>query len=197
MLSAVGKDLRVSRIPDHLDGGPVLLQKRSVADVSAFVEAMRSSWTELAECFPWAQQPLDVEEQTGRALASAKAFDSDSDYEFVVIERTTDAIVGSLRLDPDGEPGAAGIGYWVRTDRTGRGYATAAAKAATRAAFEHLSHIDRVLINMDVAYRKSAAVPRKLGYVLEGEAELPIKAPGRTGRGLFWVMTRDRWSLDQ
>ena len=187
----------MSRLPDRLEGGPVLLQKRSVDDVSNFVEALRSSWPELAEWFPWAQQPLDVEEQRQRALGSAEAFDGDSDYEFVVIERATDAVVGSVRLNPDADPGAAGIGYWVRTDRTGRGYATAAAKAATRAAFELLSEIDRVLIQMDVANAKSAAVPRTLGYALEGEGELPIVAPGRTGKGFFWVMTRERWSLGE
>ena len=86
-------------------------------------------------------------------------------------------------------PGAIEIGYWVRSDRTSRGYATAAARALTEAAFAHLP-VDQVEIRMDRANRASAAVPLKLGYRLFGHEEREVLTPGHTGRGLIWVRRR-------
>jgi RimJ/RimL family protein N-acetyltransferase len=100
---------------------------------------------------------------------------------------------GGCRLNPTAGPGAAGIGYWVRSDRARRGYATAATRAATTATFEHLSHIERVYIHMDQANVASVAVPTKLGFELDHEEDRPIEASGHTGRGYVWVMTRDTW----
>ncbi len=153
-----------------------------------------ASWAELTAWFQWAQEPLDEAKQTQLAIDAGTAFTKGSNYEFTLIERDTGSVVGSLRLNPRASTTAAEIGYWVRTDRTGRGYATAAARAATRAAFEHLDYVDSVHIHMDVANRASAAIPRKLGYRLRREGKLAIAAPARTGRGSFWVTTRDEWA---
>lgn len=183
----------MSRVPERLDGGSVALRRRDVTDLPGFIDALRSSWAELAAWFPWAQGTLDEAEQRQRVVDAEAAFRDDSDYEFVMLEGSTDVVVGSLRLNPSSAPYAAEIGYWVRSDRTGRGYATAATRVATQAAFEHLVDVDRVLIQMDVANRASAAIPRKLEYRLEAEDDLAIEAPARTGRGYLWVMTRELW----
>jgi RimJ/RimL family protein N-acetyltransferase len=46
---------------------------------------------------------------------------------------------------------------------------------------------------MDRANRASAAVPRKLGFVLDRAEDRPIQTPGHTGHGVVWAMPRDRW----
>jgi RimJ/RimL family protein N-acetyltransferase len=99
-------------------------------------------------------------------------------------------LVGGAGLHPKG-PGTADIGYWVRADRTGRGYATAAARALTEAAFQHLADVHRVTIRMDQANVARAAVPRKLGYRGDREETTrDIVASGHTGKGWIWVYTR-------
>ena len=52
---------------------------------------------------------------------------------------------------------------------------------------------DRVEIHMDAANVASARVPAKLGYTLLGEEAREILAPGHTGRGLAWAVSRAAW----
>lgn len=192
-VGGIDDDSVVSVVPDLLDAGEIVLRRQREADVPSLIEAMRASGEELKQWFRWAQREPALAEQTRRAAAADEAFDEGRDHEFVLIEKSTDAVVGSLRLNPHAASNAAGIGYWVRTDRTGRGYATAAAHAATRAPFVHLPQVERVFIHMDVANVARAAIPRKLGYRLDHDEDRMIEAPGQTGRGRVWVTTRDVW----
>ena len=97
-------------------------------------------------------------------------------------------------FDPDGLE----IGYWTRTDRTGRGYATTAARALTDAAFTSALEIERVEAHMEQENLASVAVPRKLGYSLQLEADREALPPCHTGSGGFiWKMERSIWQALQ
>jgi RimJ/RimL family protein N-acetyltransferase len=67
------------------------------------------------------------------------------------------------------------LGYWLRADLTGRGLVTEASRAlvALAAALPHLSHME---IRCDARNAPSAAVPKRLGFVL---ATTLIEPPGR------------------
>jgi RimJ/RimL family protein N-acetyltransferase len=72
-------------------------------------------------------------------------------------------------------PDTVEVGYWLRADATGRGYATEAIAALVRAVFEHLG-ARRVAICHDPANGASAGVPTRLGFRCLGtvsDAELP------------------------
>ena len=62
-------------------------------------------------------------------------------------------------------PEALEIGYWIRADAVGQGYATESTAALTRVAFEVVD-VERVEIRCVPENRASAAIPRKLGYSL-------------------------------
>ncbi len=59
------------------------------------------------------------------------------------------------------------IGYWLRPSAAGHGYMTEAAQLLTNYAFDHLT-ANRVEIRCDERNERSAAVARRLGFVLEG-----------------------------
>lgn len=84
------------------------------------------------------------------------------------------------------DPGEAEIGYWVRTDRTGRGLATEAVLAVSAAAFA--SGIGRLVIHCDAGNTRSAAVARKAGFAhVETRRVTPDRPPTRAQTG--WEMT--------
>ena len=58
------------------------------------------------------------------------------------------------------------IGYWVSAGATNRGFATEVAVMLTKIGFEFMG-LDRMEIHCDVRNVRSAAIPRKLGYVHE------------------------------
>jgi RimJ/RimL family protein N-acetyltransferase len=97
----------------------------------------------------------------------------------------SEQVIGGFDLWRVG-PGVVELGYWVHVDFTGRGYATACARALTQAGLA-LSGVARVEIHTDEANAISAAIPRRLGYRLDRVDELPPEAPAHSGRLQLWV----------
>ena len=84
------------------------------------------------------------------------------------------------------EPAALEIGYWLRPDYLGRGYASRAVAALTEAALS-LPDVDRIEIHTDEANTSSAAIPRRLGYRLDRVEPKTPQASGETHRKQIWV----------
>jgi len=98
------------------------------------------------------------------------------------IERREDLVYFIFERTPQGEAGALvggtglhridwkgprfEIGYWRRTDRAGRGYATEAVRALSRMAFDVLA-AERVEIRMDDRNLASARVAERAGFRFE------------------------------
>jgi RimJ/RimL family protein N-acetyltransferase len=136
-------------------------------DAPLLKEAVDESIAELLPWMPWAAdepQPLEAKVQLLRTFRGR--FDLGQDFVYGIFAAEETAAVGGTGLHPRVGDEAFEIGYWVRTSRAGRGYATEAAAALTRVAFE-LCGVDRVEIRVDPANAPSLAVPRKLGFVQE------------------------------
>ena len=180
----------VALLPDELPAGAIELRRWRIACLDALMEAIRASYPELQRWMAWAQTMPTIEQQRDVLEAGEAAFDADREWVYMLYELSSGDLVGGAGLHRRGEPQVAEIGYWVRSDRTGRGYATATARALTEAAFSRLADIERVEIHMDKANAPSAAVPRKLGYRLDREEPRDILALAHTGTGLIWVLDR-------
>lgn len=177
-------------LPEVLPAGGVELRRCREEMLAEVMSAIELSQAELARWMPWADPMPTIEAEREFLRASERAFDADQSWGFCLIEPETGALVGGAGLDPKG-PERAEIGYWVRSDRTRRGYATAAASALTAAAFVHLPQVTQVVIRMDQANVASAAIPPKLGYSLDGEEfARDIVTAGHSGRGWIWAMAR-------
>jgi RimJ/RimL family protein N-acetyltransferase len=123
-------------------------------------------------------------------LARMRAdFHERREWAYGILDSLEHEVLGGLGLHPRGQPDALEIGYWLRVDVTGRGYATEAAGAITRAAFEELG-IARLEIRCDPRNVRSAAVPRRLGYrhtrTLENDSTTPDGQPRAT---MVWEQT--------
>ncbi len=177
-------------LPDQLDGGDIELRRARPPMGDAIYDATVASFDQLHQWMTWAN---DVPRRATleEFLSSAEIlFDRDEDCNYALIEKSSGELVGSSGLHFKGDRDSREIGYWVRSDRTGRGYATSAARALAEAAFRYLP-IDRVIIRMDKANVASASVPPKVGFRLLGEEARPRETPGHTGTGLIWVRDRD------
>jgi len=177
-------------LPDVLPVGGLALRRCREAMLGELMAAIELSQAELALWMPWADPMPTAEAEREFLRDSELAFDTDDSWGFVLFELDTGALVGGAELHPKGSR-TAEIGYWVRSDRTRRGYATAAAAALTAAAFAYLPQVAQVVIRMDQANGASAAIPPKLGYSLDGE-ELArdIMTAGHSGNGWIWTIPR-------
>jgi RimJ/RimL family protein N-acetyltransferase len=167
----------LARPPTRIEAGDgVVLRVLRPEDVPALHTAIVESFPDLHRWLPWAGElppPSQIESYVRNALV---AFDAGESFSY-----------GIGADDAGDRKGVLEIGYWVHSAWTGRGIATAAARALTDAAFA-LPGIARVEIHCDETNGASASVPPKLGYRLATVVERPPRTPGETGREQVWAI---------
>ena len=174
-------------LPDVLEHPPITLRRATPDAIGPLERAVTSSYLELRQWMVWAQSPPS-EADLATFLAEADAnFAADVAYEYLCYEGDDPEVVGGAGLRRI--EGAFEIGYWVRSDRTGRGFASAAARALTDVAFSSLD-ARRIEIHMDIANSASRAVAERLGYRRDREEDHLEKALGNSGRGYVYVTQR-------
>jgi RimJ/RimL family protein N-acetyltransferase len=174
----------------------VELRRWNPGQAEALRVAVEDSFDELHTWMPWAAERPTEHGMRTVLSEGAEAFDRDAEWSYVVGVPGGDEVLGAVGLHPRSGPGTVEIGYRIRTGVTGRGYATAAARVLTTAAFAHLADVGQVEIRVDAANRRSGAVPTRLGNRTDREVSLPVVAPGQSGRWYVHVMERDRWPVD-
>ncbi len=119
------------------------------------------------------------------------AFDSDSDYRYAVYGRDGTTLIGETGLYKRAGPDALEIGYLVGVDHVGRGYATEAASAMVRTAFE-VHRVERLEIRCSPDNRPSAKIPEKLGFTLEAVLKRrSTDSDGNASDDMIWTLFRD------
>ena len=189
--------------PERLAAGPLVLRRVAADEAAVIAAAVGASLEHLRPWMAWATpEAADVRIQLLRVAEADELWDMGTGFIYVMIARdsapaSAPGPAGS-RGDPDGEfagtigmhrradDSAMEIGYWIASGMTRRGYATAAARALTPVALE-LSATRRVEIHCDEANAASAAIPRKLGYLLDRIEAHEREAPGERGRRMIWV----------
>jgi len=171
------------------------LTRARLDDVGELVAAVNWSLDELRPWMPWAQVPA-TPASIGEFLEQADSnWEACREFQFAIREAGgvrnrhgggPGALIGFCGLHDRVGPGALEIGYWVRSDHTGRGVATSAASALTSSALD-LQGVSRVEIHCDAANLRSAAIPGKLGYRLDRVDAGSATAPGETDRHMIWV----------
>ncbi len=151
--------------------------------------AIVASFPALHRWMPWAAVVPSVADVARVLARGAASFAGDEEWQYLLVDAGGE-VVGGAGLHRRAE---LEVGYWVRTDRTGLGLATAAARALTDAAFSCLPDATRIQIRMDAANGASAAIPPKLGYTLLGVERAAIVCPGQSGRVLVWSLGRRAW----
>ena len=177
----------------HLVAEPLVLRPWQATDVEAMSRAVEESVEHLRPWMPWvAVEPLS----RAQRLDLIEAFGArwDAGVEFVYGMFLDGIPVGGCGLRTGTGDGALEIGYWVHIGHVGRGFATAAARRLTDAAFA-LAEVDRVEIHHDRANRASRRVPEKLAYEFVGERRDAITAPGEVGIDCAWRMRRGAWTV--
>jgi RimJ/RimL family protein N-acetyltransferase len=158
-------------------------------DAPLLKAAADGSTGHLRPWMPWATldpTPLDVRLEYLRKARGE--FDLGIDFAYGIFDKGEAEVIGGTGLHTRISSEAREIGYWIQEKYARRGYATEVAAALTRVAFE-VDKVVRVEIHCAVGNFKSAGVPRKLGYVHEGNLRNRIKdADGHRHDTMIWTM---------
>jgi RimJ/RimL family protein N-acetyltransferase len=172
-------------VPERFEIDEFLLRRYTRDDIEELHEAIKASYAEIHPWMPWCVEPVKIEEQRDFVERASLKWVTGEAFDFGIFDADGRQI-GAVSLMDGVGPGGLEVGYWLRTDATGRGVMTRTVARLTAFALG-LPGITRVEIHCDAANLRSAAVPERLGYRLDRVEQDKVEAPGETGRGMVWI----------
>jgi len=157
-----------------------LVRLRAYADdhIGAVHAAALESVAEVAPYETWCTPGYTREQAAEYVGWWQKAREEGSGYYFAVETLESGEYVGSCGLSGIAQPHRrAGLGYWIRTPCTGRGYGTEAAGLVTQLGFAELD-LNRVEMEIAVQNAASLRIAEKLGFTREGVLRQRLILPG-------------------
>lgn len=178
----------MARLPDTIALGAIELRRWRREHLDEVMTAVEASFEDLQRWMSWATEMPTRDEMLWLLEDGEAVFDKDEAWEYFIFEARSNEFVGMAGLNNSRTgPKAVEVSYWVRSDRSGRGYATSAARALVDAALT-MEEIKWVEIRMDAANLASAAIPPKLGFDFARTEISEIRARAHTGRQLVWQL---------
>jgi RimJ/RimL family protein N-acetyltransferase len=176
-----------TRPPRRIETERLVLRPLDPDEAQLLQDAIDASLPELKRWMPWAaKEPKPVEETRRYIEASREAFDAGEAFVYPILSADEREVVGSTGIHTRCGDGAVEIGYWIRTDRTGLGYATEITRALTRIGLS-LDGVERVVIECDAGNHRSRRIPERLGYTLvERRVEETAGADGVAAETLLY-----------
>ena len=153
---------------EDLRGERILVRPYRESDAQALFEAMIESREHLRPWLPFADEHQTVDESRNWINLQVANWILRDDLALSIWEQASGRYLGGIGLHPhDWKIGYFEIGYWLRASAEGYGYVTEAVRLLTDYALDTLK-ANRLEIRCDKLNTRSAAVPKRLGYVLEG-----------------------------
>ena len=140
------------------------------ADAVAHFEAARESLVECGRWLSWCVPDMRLEDSESWVAKCREAWSTGEFYSFYIFERDGGKFVGNCGVNElDMVRLRGNLGYWIRTSRQGKGYATETAPAVARFGFEQLG-LKRLEIVAAAGNVASQRVATKVGATREGLA---------------------------
>jgi [ribosomal protein S5]-alanine N-acetyltransferase len=175
--------------PITLDGARLRLRELRTGDLDAYMaivgvpEVTRFLTMETRNR---EQQAERLAADIGHAQARSRAY-----YLLATVERDSDEIVGSVRLGLD-QPPHGELGYAIRPDRWGRGYATEAVGLMLGFGFDMLG-LHRIQATCAPENEASQRVLAKMGFTYEGRLRGNVFHSGVWRDSLVYSILEDEW----
>jgi RimJ/RimL family protein N-acetyltransferase len=153
--------------PHSFQTGRLTIRRPEPGDGPEVNAAIRETWDDLHEWMPWAVRRPTIEESEQYVRRAHAKFVEREDLMFLLLEKGGATVVGACGLHRmDWTVPSFEIGYWTRARFQKQGYATEAAGALADFAVREL-RARRLVIKCDAENDRSAAVPRRIGFVHE------------------------------
>lgn len=150
----------------RLETARLVVRAWRAEDALAWERAAEGSRDHIRPWLSWATSPpLGVEGRARRIQAAREQLARRRDAALGVFGPGEDEVLGGVGLHRIPGLASCTLSYWLAAPHLGRGYATEAAAALTRVAFE-VDRVRRVEIHVDADNVRSAAVPDRLGFRL-------------------------------
>jgi RimJ/RimL family protein N-acetyltransferase len=161
-------------VPTEIRAARFLLRPWRAEDASELLPVLEANRAHLG---PWistrVSTPVPVPELAVRLAGFGADFAADREWRYGMFAPDGARVLGEIGLYPRAAAGrvpyaaatCVELGYWLRSDATGQGLITEASEVmlAEAAKLDRLTHVE---IRCDARNLPSAAIPKRLGFVL-------------------------------
>ncbi len=169
MASEIKKNPVLLDLPMPIRTSRLLIRHPFAGDGPEVNRAIKDSFNDLTQWMPWAETMPTIQDSETFVRQSYGKWLLREDLTLPIFDLSGKTQLGATGLHRmNWDIPSFEIGYWVRSPESGKGYITEAVNAVTRYAFEVLQ-AKRVEIRCDADNSKSAKIPKRLGYQLEGK----------------------------
>lgn len=131
-------------------------------------QAIRESVPEMSPWLPFAHENYSISETRDYLKRCPEGWKKDTEYSFGIIDSRDGSLIGGCGINRiDKENSWANLGYWVRTNRTEQGVATAATRLLAEWGFRVVK-LCRLEILVATSNKRSQRVAEKVGAQREG-----------------------------
>jgi RimJ/RimL family protein N-acetyltransferase len=162
-------------------------------DVAAMHEAVSGSVDDLQPWLPWVEDydrgvaQRFVRESVG-AWSEGRAFD----FTIRAID-DPNRHIGNVSVWTTSQQNSIGeVGYWIRSDETGKGFGTEATTRAVQIGFEEMG-LHKVQLRIAVGNAASDRIAEKLGFGFEGTLRDEVRVGNRWLDHTVWSMLEAEW----
>jgi ribosomal-protein-serine acetyltransferase len=167
-------------------------------DIGPVHDAVQVSLPQLAVYLPWANSNYTRSVTQRFIRESAGAWHEGRAFDFA-IRRDADPQrhLGNVSIWFVSRANMCGeVGYWVRTDESGKGICTEATARILRFGFEDLG-LHRIVVRIGVGNRGSERVAEKLGFSMEGTLRDEVKVGREWMDHTVWGLLEHEWRREQ
>jgi RimJ/RimL family protein N-acetyltransferase len=158
-------------VPEHFETERLLLRTFALGDAPQLHEALAESIRDLRThlwFLPWVAEEPTLQSATLRCQRALANYLLRTDLAYLAFNKQTYRLVGSVGLHrTDWSVPKTEVGYWLRSNEVGKGYATEAVQELTSWALETLG-AKRVELVTDEGNAGSRAVAERCKFKLEG-----------------------------
>jgi ribosomal-protein-serine acetyltransferase len=171
----------------------ILLRPYVESDAEKIVAAVKTNYEHLHPFLLWITPDYDLDGAKQFIEDSRKAAEEKKRLGFGIFEN--EELIGSIgfnKFDWDGK--RTEIGYWLAKDVSGKGIITKACKMLINYAFHELE-MNRIEIRCATENIKSAAVPQRLGFKLEGVLRQTLLRHSQLYDEAIYGLLKEDWSI--
>lgn len=170
----------------------LFLKMRNAEDVEATFLLIDKNREHLKPWLPWVDTTLTTEDTKKYLEGELEKFEKKTAADFgILYEGEWIGAIAFHTIDLKNE--WAEIGYWMAKDCEGKGIMTECVRAIIKYGFNDLN-LHRIQIECDDSNVRSKAIPKKLGFKLEGVTRENCKKDVGFSNSLTFGLLRTEWS---
>ncbi len=153
--------------PARIEAERVFLRKHALSDAETIFKAVNANRARLEKFLPWVGLIQTLEDEIGYVKGALEKWEALESFDFGMYVQESGEYLGNIGVHTiSWQHERCELGYWIIGKHEGHGYVSESVSALEKELFA--IGFNRVEIRCSSFNQRSAGVPKRLGYLLEG-----------------------------